>query len=99
MGVRVSWVEVSVWDDNEVVVMVGGGRCRAVNVRMATELYPETCLTVSVVCPLHHNRKVVSQEDGAITSPRRALEQGSCILVLTLTLCPLLVTKLTVGTQ
>ena len=89
---------VSVWDDHEVVVMDGGGRCRAVNVHMATELY-ETCLTVSVVCPLHHNRKVVSQEDGAIASPRRALEQGSCILVLALTLCPLLVTKLTVGTQ
>ena len=41
----------------------------------------------------------MSQEDGAITSPRRALEQGSCILVLALTLCPLLVTKLTAGTQ
>ena len=89
----------SVWDDDEVVAMDGGGRCRAVNVRIATELYPEKCLTVSVVCPLHHNRKVVSQEDGAIASPRRALEQGPCILVLALTLCPLLVTELTVGTQ
>ena len=59
----------SVWDDNEVVPMDGSGRCRAVNVRMATELYPETCSTVSVVCLLHHNRKIVSQEAGATASP------------------------------
>ena len=38
----------------------------------------------------------MGQEVGAIV---RALKQGSCILVLTLMLCPFLVTELTVGTQ
>lgn len=57
------------------------------------------CLTESVTCLLHHSRKEVSQEVWVIMSPRRALEQGSCILVLALTLYPLLVTELTAGTQ
>ena len=69
--------------------MDGGGRCKRVNILIVTELYPETCFMVSVVCLLH-NRKVVSQEDGSIESPRKAQEQGSCILVLTLMLCALL---------
>ena len=60
----------SVWDDEEVVAMDGGGKCRTMNVLIATELYLETCL--SVVCQLNHSRKEVSQEDGAITGPRRA---------------------------
>ena len=68
----------SVWDDEEVVVMDGGGRCRIVNVPIATESYPKMCLMLSVVCQLHHNRKEVSQENrvsqeaGAIASARRA---------------------------
>ena len=86
----------SVWDDEEVVAMDGGGRYRTVNVLIATELYPETCLTVPAVCQLHHNRKEVSQEDGASQVPGG---QGSCILVLTLMLCALLVTEFMVSMQ
>ena len=62
----------SVWDDEEVVVMDGGGRCRAVmcllpltRTRQRVELYPLHVYFLTT-------RKVVSQEDGAIASRRRA---------------------------